>query len=289
MPIRIPLKSDIDVQDAFRDVENELSEIDILKAEIEKLKIALRDSDDRLISLETPHTATYNVLPDTVIQGNLNVAGNLGVTGAVNAPGQIGGYVESVTPGTAGTSLAQPLVEVHGALKVLSGLRADAAYLRYLNVQGSQLSRRLHTDTTDVGNVGAGEDNLMTYTLRGGTMAFNGEAIRVTAWGRWGANNNEKLLRAYFGSTSILLTVAGHIPNAGGWKAQFEIVRTGATSQILIGHNTTREGVGSSFNFVPDEATPAETLAGPVVIKMTGAATSDNDIVQKGMIVEYLS
>jgi len=139
MPIRIPLKSDIDVQDAFRDVENELSEIDILKAEIEKLKIALRDANDRLTELETPHTATYTILSDTVVQGNLRVAGSLGVTGEVNAPGQIGGYVEAIVPGTAGTSLAQPVVEVHGALKVLSGLRADTVYVRKLYVSGIEI------------------------------------------------------------------------------------------------------------------------------------------------------
>ena len=57
----------------------------------------------------------------------------------------------------------------------------------------------------------------------------------------------------------------------------------------MAGFNVERDAAGSSFNFVPVEVTPAETLANAVVIKMTGSATSDDDILQKSMIVELLS
>ena len=35
--------------------------------------------------------------------------------------------------------------------------------------------------------------------------------------------------------------------------------------------------------------TPAATLSAAVVIKVTGAATADNDIVQHGMLIEQLN
>jgi hypothetical protein len=34
--------------------------------------------------------------------------------------------------------------------------------------------------------------------------------------------------------------------------------------------------------------TPAETLSGAVTFRFTGEATDNNDIVQSGMIVEYV-
>jgi len=147
---------------------------------------------------------------------------------------------------------------------------------------------RLSTNVVDVGNVGAGEDDLMTYALPAGILSTDGQVVRVTAWGTMAVNGNTKLVRAYFGATGILLTIAGHAPSDARWRAQFEIIRTGAAAQILIGHLVERDVASSSFVFTPAEATPAETLANSITIKMTGEATSNNDIVQKGMIVEVL-
>jgi hypothetical protein len=147
---------------------------------------------------------------------------------------------------------------------------------------------RLNTDVADVGNVGTGEDDLMTYELPAGTLAVDGQAVQVTAWGTFATNANVKLVRAYFGATGVLLTIGGHQPSNAGWRAQFTIIRTGATAQVLVGQNIERDAAGSSFVFTPAEATPAETLADAITIKMTGEATSNNDIVQQGMMVVHL-
>lgn len=172
--------------------------------------------------------------------------------------------------------------------KFINDLVPSTADVNNLGTTTVNLGGRLSTNVSDVGNVGAGEDDLMTYALPAGALASDGQVVRVIFWGTMAANGNVKRLRAYFGATSIEMTVAGHAPNDAKWSGSFYIVRTGAATQILFGDMRERDAAATSFNFVPAEATPAETLSGAVTIKMTGEATSNNDIVQKGMIVEIL-
>lgn len=146
---------------------------------------------------------------------------------------------------------------------------------------------RLSTNVTPVGNVGGGEDNLMTYAVPAGLLASTGQALRVTCWGTFGATGAVKRIRAYFGATGIeVCSVAGFSPNAGSWRAVFRVIRTGAATQIISGEGWTRDGAGASNVFAPADGTPAETLANSITLKLTGEATSNDDISQMGMIVE---
>src|SRR6185503_7835339 len=70
------------------------------------------------------------------------------------------------------------------------------------------VSGRITTNTTAVGNVGGGEDDLMTYSLAANSLATNGQAIHVTAFGTFGANANNKTIKFFFGATSVTLLSA---------------------------------------------------------------------------------
>ena len=291
MSIRIPQKADLDTQNAFKDVAEELQSIDELRTAIRDLKQQMEGQQKQLDTTSPAPTLTQ--LGDTSIVGDLRVDGSLNVRGDVDAPQILDGLVVAVPAETGGASAAQRVVEVNASLAVLSALSAETVRARNLIVYGQAdlppvFSSRLSTNVVDVGNVGSGEDDLMTYTLPSNTLTTDGQVVRVTAWGRFATNSNVKLLKAYFGATGILVTIAGFSPSNAGWRTQFEIVRTGAAAQILIGHNIVRDAAGSSFVFTPAEVTPAETLTNDIVIKMTGEATSNDDIVQKGMIVELL-
>ena len=147
------------------------------------------------------------------------------------------------------------------------------------------ISGRVSTNTTTVGNVGAGEDDLMSYSLLANALDANGKLIRILTWGDTAGNANNKQLKAYFGATNISLFNGGF--NAALWHAEVYIVRTGAATQVLKGTVWMRYG-GVPDVYSPAVATPAETLSGAVTIKFTGEATTNDDIRQQGMIVEVI-
>ena len=139
----------------------------------------------------------------------------------------------------------------------------------------------LNVNTTSVGNVGTGIDDLITYTIPAATLSVNGDNIEVTAWGTYAANGNNKNIKLIFGSTTVLDTGAV-AANSGSWVIRATIVRTGATTQqciaSLVTDNTTQTDIAKYV-------TASETLANALVIKCTGEATSNNDIVQAGLKV----
>jgi hypothetical protein len=144
-------------------------------------------------------------------------------------------------------------------------------------------SGAISVNVTDVGNVSTGEDDLMTYSLPANVLSADLKAIRVTAWGTYGATANTKQIKAYFAGTSV--TIANHSVNTGDWAAEMTIVRTGASTQVLTGWHINRTDAVR----VGTEATPAGDTTTALTIKFTGEATDNNDIVQKGMIVTVLN
>ena len=118
---------------------------------------------------------------------------------------------------------------------------------------------------------------------------MDGQVVRVTAWGITAATGSTKQIKAYFGATSVDLFPAV-VLDGTVWEAEFRIIRTGATAQIIkcwFDSYDTSSGANQTYQAV--EVTPAETLSCAVTIKLTGATTTTDDIVQKGMIVELLT
>jgi hypothetical protein len=143
----------------------------------------------------------------------------------------------------------------------------------------------IYYSTTAVGNVGGGTDDLMSYPVQANTLNRNGKALRITAWGDFGATANAKLITADFAGTSITFYNGGS--NTGSWKGEVVVVRTGASAQSMSGWAFVR-GSGGWDGFTPTVATPAGDTTTTLTAKFTGAATADNDIRQLGMLVEVL-
>ncbi len=138
--------------------------------------------------------------------------------------------------------------------------------------------------TANVGNVGGGTDDLMSYTMPAATLSADGQTIRITVWGTTANNANAKTIVLNFGATLVTINATTAAPNNQNWRAVFEVVRTGAATQKLSGSGTAGAVLEGTYN-----ASPTATLSGAVVIKVTGAATTDNDIVQNGMLIEQLN
>lgn len=140
----------------------------------------------------------------------------------------------------------------------------------------------IDSQVTQVGNVGAGEDDLMTFTLLANTLDKDGQALKITAAGGGNVTHNVTL-KFHFGSTILTLT-SGAVQ--GNWSAEFTVVRRGATAQVLVGFyhdpNTTIAG---------EVTVPSETLSGAVVIKFTGENTTDSTddaVTQLLMLTEFV-
>ena len=139
-----------------------------------------------------------------------------------------------------------------------------------LSYGGTILSR----SETTVGNVGVGEDTLHTYTVPAASLAADGDRIKYEAYLSFAANGNNKRVRAYFGSTVILDTGTVTYNNLTAW-CELTVIRTGAATQTCFARL-----FGASVTTIVANTSASETLANALAIRLTGEATSNDDIRQ---------
>lgn len=142
-------------------------------------------------------------------------------------------------------------------------------------------SGRLTSDFTAVGNVGTGEDNLITYAMPANVLSGTGKGVRVLAFGTTAANGNAKTIKVYFGSTLLKSEDVNTGSNAQ-WFFTFVAFRSASNTQKYM---ATVFYDGQTISGV-SVGTATETDSGAITIKCTGEAVSNNDIVQTGLIVE---
>jgi hypothetical protein len=146
-----------------------------------------------------------------------------------------------------------------------------------------------YVNITAVGNVGAGEDDLMTYSLLANSLSAVGKAIRVKAWGTTANNANAKTVAIRFGTQVEGFVMS--ISIAGRWVLEAIITKTGSNTQDTV--TEMREQQSGSGLLNPKTAlsisgyTQTDTAA--ITVKCTGTGTADNDIVQEGMLIEFLN
>ena len=146
----------------------------------------------------------------------------------------------------------------------------------------------INVNTTTVGNVGAALTDLMTYTLPANSLSANGKGVRVTAWGTIVNNANAKTLTVNFGST-VMATDALTTGGALNWKVIAHVFRTGNSTQTYIAEiSSSANGLGVR-DFDIESGTSAQTDTATIIIKCTAQGTSNNDITQTGMLVEFFN
>lgn len=139
-------------------------------------------------------------------------------------------------------------------------------------------------NNTAVGNVGGGEDDLCSVTLPASVMINASSGIRITAWGTGANNAAAKTLKLYFGS-QIILTTSLTANQVDTWRATATVWRTSASNQDWESQ-LLQAGTASLIDVENGTATQTETNT--IVVKCTGEATNNNDIVNEGLIVELL-
>lgn len=146
------------------------------------------------------------------------------------------------------------------------------------------LGGNIHTNFTSVGNINGGEDALMSYTLPANSLNTTGRGLRITAFGTATNNANAKNLRFYWGGVLIYNTAFLASSNTH-WKVEILVFRTALNTQIYVITATGDNMQETTYDKgVVSGASATET--GTIVIAFTGEATTTNDIIQYGMIIE---
>lgn len=152
------------------------------------------------------------------------------------------------------------------------------------------VSARINSDSAQRANSGTGETDLSSYSFPANGLNLDGKVVRVTAFGTFAANANNKRVRLYFGAT-VLIDTGAVAFNALVWTVTAEIMRKSATTQrstarlFTIQNNT----YGTSPGNVISNQSPGETLTGAVTIKSTGqSGTASSDILQEGFMIEII-
>jgi len=144
----------------------------------------------------------------------------------------------------------------------------------------------LTVNSTVVGtDADTNEKDLWSYSLPAGTLANDGDLLRVYAWGT--CNQNGTRTRAYFGGTKTVDPDTNQTLSGTDWRVQFDVIRTGASAQKSIGSMYTDQ----SFQHVKSDAeSPAESTGGLITIRVSGqnTAATANGVQLLGSYVEYI-
>lgn len=181
------------------------------------------------------------------------------------------------------------------ASSVLDNLQFNLAWKGFMRdvfnrVSGGMdiaLGGALSVNSTAVGNVGSGEDSLMTYSIPKNTISDAGDVIEIRAFGKFGATANNKTIKLYFGS-QVLFATDANAANDGSWEINATVIQVATSSQKasarIDSNNTTVQG---DSTYSAQYTAPAVDETDTIIVKCTGEGTADNDIVQHGMIVKF--
>lgn len=141
----------------------------------------------------------------------------------------------------------------------------------------------IDVNTTAVGNVGAGTDDLITYTMPAHTLASDGDSIEVVCGGYFAANANLKRLNFVFGGTNLFTSILG-TDNAGEWRIAATVIRTGSSAQeSVIGFTCS----GTTITTEAEESTSAIDTTAAIIVKCTGQGVANDDVYQTLMRTIY--
>ena len=147
----------------------------------------------------------------------------------------------------------------------------------------------LSNNIEEVGNVGAGEDDLMTYTLAPNSLNTIGDYLEIIAFGTLASNNNNKTIKLNFGSQTIYATNANNA-NGGTWYFKAFIFRDlSSTQKIIVTIHSSSNQLQNDDPYSANYTAGTQDLTANQIIKCTGEGVADNDIIQQAMIIKYYS
>ena len=158
------------------------------------------------------------------------------------------------------------------------------AYVTSLSLGGV-----LKVDMTTTGNIGAGEDDLISYTIPAGQLAKDLQFHEFEVFGTFAANANSAQVKLWFDGVAFFDT-GSIVFNGLTWRAVGKIIRTGPATQKIEGEfGVSGTLLGALTTTTRFFATDTATLSGATIFKVTGQDTggvpASNKVVQEGMII----
>lgn len=142
----------------------------------------------------------------------------------------------------------------------------------------------IHVNSTAVGNVTTGTDDLQSYSLPASVLGVDGRVLRITAYGRTANTAAAKTLTMEFGSQTIM-TQALTTNLAATWRIHTTVVRTGSSTQDIFAELLQLTTIVHKQTLTAG----TQTDSAAITIKCTGTATNTDDIIQEGLIVEIVA
>jgi hypothetical protein len=145
------------------------------------------------------------------------------------------------------------------------------------------LNSTFTANITELGNVGTGEDNLLTYSLPASTLAATGDSIEIEAGFTFANNTATKQVKIFIGSNEIYASGAS-AHQSGALQFRAVVVRD-AVNTAKVSLFATANGSNTPFPIAYGNAFAQSSIdwSTALTIKGTGEATSNNDVV-----MEYL-
>lgn len=144
-----------------------------------------------------------------------------------------GSYIEW-TQGAGATSSPRDIRVARDSAGLLEVTNPDTSNRGSIIANG--MSRRLHVNTATSGNVGSGEQTLLSYTVGANTLDSDGAEIRVRAWGDFGTNSGARRVLAYVdGWEACRADVTDVNGNGRAWEINIHLVRVSSTSVEFMG------------------------------------------------------
>ncbi len=150
---------------------------------------------------------------------------------------------------------------------------------------------RAHTNTVSSGNVGSGEQTIMTFTLPADSLDSDGAGVDVKAWGTWGTNSGSRNVQARFDGYELCrATVPDGTANNRSWEINVSAIRINSTTVEIVGR--AEAFANTSNTYILRQRSGFSDLSSnsfPIEIVCENAADSANDeIVVHSMTVTLI-
>lgn len=196
--------------------------------------------------------------------GKTGTGGHVFICGGRGSPSGVAGDV----------FLGHTLLAPQGKVKVSLGASPSGVGI---------VGGRFYSNVSAVGNVGTGEDDLITATpIPASGLYITGQSFVMRAWGTTANNGDAKTVKLYAGA-SVILTTSLTVGSANQWEAEAEVFRTGTSTQKYRSRL-----IESTLDTIDVEnGTLNLNESGTITCKVTGEGTSDNDIVCEGLTIDF--
>lgn len=135
-------------------------------------------------------------------------------------------------------------------------------------------THQLFSTVTTAGNIGAGEDDLYTYTLPASTLSANLQVIQAQFSGYIiGHASGTRTIKIYFGGTQIFTSGALAETTNANWQANVTLIRS-SSSAVKYAVTFMRRITFSTFAM---NQVTGLTLTNTQIFKVTGESSTSTD------------